>query len=220
MSSASLFCALITLFSITQLSTLCPKVEIFLKENNNFNVCVVFCLFWIFAQWICYFMHRVNWNCQTNAYLVWHLGSITLVSPSSVPVCLPLFTVLPFWAEHPTSPLPLASYLPRCKIVNKHFKLKFTARTTLGQFYQKQDGELSDNQSIPITDSPTEQPTSTATHCFLSAKMWEYNILKNIWTFENPAALSKLDTGNKVNREIVKTPRHYSHSFVGNRKNL
>ena len=47
-----------------------------------------FCLFWISAQWMCYFMHRVNWNCQTNAYLVWHLGSITLVSPSSVPVCL------------------------------------------------------------------------------------------------------------------------------------
>ena len=172
--------------------------------------------FWILAQWMCYFMQQVNWNCQTNAYLVWHLGSITLVSPSSVPVCLPLFTVLPFWAEHPTSPLPLASYLPRCKIVNKHYKLKFTTQTTLGQSYQKQHGELSDNQSIPITDSPTEQPASPLP----IAKMWECKIMKNIWTFENPAALSKLGTGDMVNREIVKTLHHYSHSFVGNRKNL
>ena len=126
MSSASLFCELITLFSITQLSNLCPKVQIIFLENYNFNVCVVlFAFFGISAQWICYFMHWVNWNCQTNTYLVWHLGSITLMSPSCacVPVCLPLLTVLPFWAEHPTSPLPLASYLPRCKIVNKHYKL-------------------------------------------------------------------------------------------------
>ena len=87
MSSASLFSALITLFSIRLLSTLCPKVQI-LKKKKKSNVRVVFCLFWISAQWMCYFMQQVNWNCQTNAYLVWHLGSITLVSPSSVPVCL------------------------------------------------------------------------------------------------------------------------------------
>ena len=54
-----------------------------------------------------------------------HHTSVTLQC-ACVPVCLPLFTVLPFWAEHPTSPLPLASYLPRCKIVNKHYKLKLT----------------------------------------------------------------------------------------------
>ena len=60
----------------------------FSQKNNHFNVCVVVLpLFWISAQWMCYFMHRVNWNCQTNAYLVWHLGSITLVSPSSA--CVP-----------------------------------------------------------------------------------------------------------------------------------
>ena len=88
MSFASFFCALITLFSITQLSTLCPKVQIIFLENYNFNVCVVlFAFFGISAQWICYFMHWVNWNCQTNTYLVWHLGSITLVSPSSA--CVP-----------------------------------------------------------------------------------------------------------------------------------
>ena len=57
--------------------------------------------------------------------------------------------------DQPTSPLPIASFLQRCKIVNKYFKLKFTTRTTLGQSYQKQHGELSDNQSIPIIDSLT-----------------------------------------------------------------
>ena len=48
----------------------------------------------------------------------------------------------------------------------------------------------------------------------------EQQLLKNTATKTTWSALSKLDTGDMVNREIVKTPRHNSHSFVGNRKNL
>ena len=43
---------------------------------------------------------------------------------------------------------------------------------TWSVFNQKQHGELSDNQSIPMTDSPTEQPTSLLSIAsFQDAKM-------------------------------------------------